>query len=190
MRERMNTEEFVARVTAPLKETVPLSADFDAKLMRAVEAAARPWWQRRHSFSVSPIGGVALAASFAGLVFLLGLGAGTRRDVPAGTVATAGAVQAADTVHIVRFVFADPAARSVSIAGDFNGWSPGATQLVPAEVSGLWVVSIALTPGRHEYAFVVDGERWVADPFALTTRDEFGQESSVVRVGGDVTRGV
>jgi hypothetical protein len=52
------------------------------------------------------------------------------------------------------------------------------------------VVSIALTPGRHEYAFVVDGERWVADPFALTTRDEFGQESSVVRVGGDVTRGV
>jgi len=187
MRERMNTEEFVARVTAPLKEDVTLSAGFDAKVMRAVEAAARPWWQRRRSFSVTPLSGFALAASFAGLIFLLGLGAGRGREAPAGAVASA--TQGTDTVHIVRFVFVDAGAQSVSLAGDFNGWSPAATPLQPAEVDGLWSVSLALTPGRHEYAFVVDGERWVVDPFALRQRDEFGQESSVVRVGGDVMRG-
>jgi hypothetical protein len=46
-----------------------------------------------------------------------------------------------------------------------------------------------LPAGRHEYAFLVDGERWVTDPSAATQRDEFGQESSVVRIG-DVVRGV
>jgi len=187
MRERMNTEEFVARVAAPLKEEVTLSAGFDAKVMRAVAAAARPWWQRQRSFSVSPLVGFAVAASFAGLVFLAGLGAGMSREVPAATVASG--VPAADTVHIVRFVFADPSARTVSIAGDFNAWSTGVTPLEPAEVDGVWTVSIALTPGRHEYAFVVDGERWVADPFARSQRDEFGQESSVVRVGLNGMRG-
>lgn len=187
MRERMNTEEFVARVTAPLKEDVTLSAGFDAKVMRAVEAAARPWWQRRRSFTVTPVGGIALAASFAGLIFLLGLGAGSVREAPSGT--TAAVATTTDTVHVVRFVFADPEARSVSIAGDFNGWSPAATPLEPVAAEGVWAVSVPLSPGRHEYAFVVDGERWVADPFAHTRRDEFGQESSVVRVGGDVMRG-
>jgi hypothetical protein len=187
MRERMNTEEFVARVAAPLKEEVTLSAGFDAKVMRAVAQAARPWWQRQWSFSVSPLGGFAMAASFAGLIFLVGLGAGRSTEAPAATVAAAASVT--DTVHIVRFVFADPAARTVSIAGDFNAWSTAVTPLEPAEVEGVWTVSIALTPGRHEYAFVVDGERWVADPFARSQRDEFGQESSVVRVGVNGIRG-
>lgn len=184
MRERINTEEFVARVTAPLKEHVSLSAGFDARMQRAIGEAARPWWQRQRTFTLSPIGSLAMAAGLAGLVVLGGLGASRLFPSPAPVVA-----QAADTVHIVRFVFADPNAQRVTLAGDFNGWSRSATPLEDVAGSGQWSVELVLAPGRHEYVFIVDGERWVADPFALTQRDEFGQESSVLRVGGDVMRG-
>lgn len=184
MRERMNTEEFVARVAAPLKGEVPLSAGFDARVMRAVEEAARPWWQRSRVVTLSPLGGLAVAAGFAALMVIAGVG-GARLAGPATPVVAT----ATDTVHVVRFVFSAPAARSVAIAGDFNGWSQSATPLEAAAVDGLWSVSIALPAGAHEYAFVVDGERWVADPLALTRRDEFGQESSVLHLSGDVLRG-
>lgn len=62
MRERINTEEFAARVAAPLKGDVPLSAGFDARVMRAVAEAAQPWYRRRRTFSFSPLTGLAVAA--------------------------------------------------------------------------------------------------------------------------------
>lgn len=184
MRERINTEEFVARVTAPLKEQVSLSAGFDARVQRAIANAARPWWRREHTLTLTPSRALAMAAGLAGLVLLGGVAGSRFLAAPAPVVA-----QAADTVHVVRFVFADPNARQVTLAGDFNGWSRSATPLEDIAGSGQWSVELVLAPGRHEYVFIVDGERWVADPFALRQRDEFGQESSVVRVGGDVMRG-
>lgn len=184
MTERMDTEEFAARVAAPLKASVSVSAGFDARVMRAVEEAARPWWRRRHVFTLSPVGGLALAAGFGGLMMLAGVGATRALRAPAAVVA-----QAPDTVHVVRFVLTDAEARQVALVGDFNGWSREATPLAPSEVDGRWVVEVVLPAGRHEYAFLVDGERWVTDPSATTQRDEFGQESSVVRIG-DVVRGV
>lgn len=184
MRERMNTEEFVARVAAPLKADVGMPADFEERVMRAVEKESKPWWSRQRTFSLSPLGGLAMAAGFAGLMFLAGRGSAGPQLTPSAAVA-----QAPDTVHVVRFVFSQPNARTVSLAGDFNAWSPSATPMLADEVDGVWSIAIPLSSGRHEYAFVVDGERWVADPFARSTRDEFGQESSILRVGSDVMRG-
>jgi hypothetical protein len=40
-----------------------------------------------------------------------------------------------------------------------------------------------LTPGRHEYAFIINGSRWVADPLAVKSSDDFGTVSSVIRIG-------
>lgn len=178
----MDTEEFAAMVAAPLKAPVRLDAGFDARVMAEVaKAAATPWW-RRKSIALSPLGGLALAAGFGALMVLGGIGLGRSLTAPQVAAAT-------DTVHVVRFVLSAPGARSVAVAGDFNGWSREATPLEDVAGSGQWVVTLPLAPGRHEYAFVVDGERWVADPFAAVTRDEFGQESSVLRVGGDVMRG-
>jgi 1,4-alpha-glucan branching enzyme len=71
----------------------------------------------------------------------------------------------------------------VSLVGDFNGWTKGATQLLPGGQKGTWIVSVPLSLGRHEYAFIVDGQRWVADPFAMPLDDEFGTHSSVVMLG-------
>jgi 1,4-alpha-glucan branching enzyme len=89
-----------------------------------------------------------------------------------------------DTVFVVRFVFAEAAAQQVFLAGDFNGWSPTATPLERADAAGHFSVAVTLPGGLHEYAFIVDGERWTADPYAVATRDEFGNESSVILVGG------
>ena len=47
-------------------------------------------------------------------------------------------------------------AKSVFLAGDFNGWSDYATP-VQRSPDGFWTVAIALPPGRYEFKFVVDG---------------------------------
>jgi hypothetical protein len=186
----MDTEEFAALVAAPLKASVPLDAGFDARVMAEIAATAAdatPWWRRR-SIALSPVGGFALAAGFGALMVLGGIGVGRSMAAPDVRGAAVAAAPQADTVHVVRFVFAAPGARSVALAGDFNGWSREATPLEELD-SGVWAVTVTLPVGRHEYAFVVDGQRWAADPAATRARDEFGQESSVLFVGGDVLRG-
>jgi len=80
-------------------------------------------------------------------------------------------------------VFVDSHARSVEIVGDFNEWTKGANTLKLSGAPGVWSASIPLSPGRHEYAFIINGTRWVADPLAVKSSDDFGTESSVIRVG-------
>lgn len=87
-------------------------------------------------------------------------------------------------MYVVRFVLADARARTVSLVGDFNAWAKRATPLRVAK-PGVWSAQVALPPGRHEYAFVVDGKRWVADPAAERLADDFDTPSSVVTVGQD-----
>lgn len=183
--ERQDTEEFAAMIAAPLKASVPLSPDFDARVMAAIAEAAQPWWRRRRTLVLSPLGGLALVAGFGALMVLSGVGIG-RRTVPAPVAAVA---PATDTVHLVRFVIAAPGAKTVALAGDFNGWSRSTTFLDDIDGTGRWVITLPLTAGRHEYAFVVDGTQWLADPFGAAMRDEFGQESSVLLVGNDPVRG-
>jgi hypothetical protein len=178
---------FAARIAAPLKTTEHVDASFEARLMESARAegrflypprgARRPWWRRPMTVRVSPILGLAAAAAFASIVAL-----GTLRMANTRAAAIASVVPP-DTVHIIRFVFVDHDARSVEIVGDFNGWEKGATPLVPSSSGGMWTASVPLPRGRHEYAFVVDGERWVADPLAPKRTDEFQIESSVLMVG-------
>jgi 1,4-alpha-glucan branching enzyme len=70
----------------------------------------------------------------------------------------------------------------VALVGDFNDWDATATPLRSA--SGAWSVAVRLVPGRHSYAFVLDGVRWIADPLAPPAPDDdFGSPGSVVTVG-------
>jgi hypothetical protein len=87
-----------------------------------------------------------------------------------------------ETKVYVRLVLLQPEARSVSVAGDFNGWNPGQTQLERSE-GGMWTVTLALKPGRYQYMFVVDGKQWIADPFAVDgAGDGFGSQNAVLDV--------
>jgi hypothetical protein len=86
-------------------------------------------------------------------------------------------------VRIVQFVLAAPRASRVTVVGDFNDWDPGATPM-RRRTAGAWVASIPLPPGRHVYAFIVDGDRWVPDPAApMAPEDGFGIRNSVIVVG-------
>jgi 1,4-alpha-glucan branching enzyme len=81
----------------------------------------------------------------------------------------------------VRLEFHHPTAKSVSVAGTFNGWRPGATEMIQME-GGRWVKELVLPPGRYEYRLVVDNE-WIADPRATETASyKCGGVNSVLKV--------
>jgi hypothetical protein len=71
--------------------------------------------------------------------------------------------------------------------GDFNHWDPAATPL--ARTGGAaWATAVRLQPGRHVYAYLVDGARWVVDPSAARSQDDdFGTPNSVITVAGGAT---
>jgi len=99
--------------------------------------------------------------------------------VPAQTIAVRTTQQ--PTVF-VRLVLLQPEARSVSVAGDFNGWDPAQTKLERSD-GGVWTATIPLKPGRYQYMFVIDGKEWIADPLAPEeTTDGFGSQNAVLDV--------
>jgi 1,4-alpha-glucan branching enzyme len=63
---------------------------------------------------------------------------------------------------MVQFRMEAVGARTVSMAGTFTGWKP--TVQLRQTAPGEWTALVPLRPGVHDYAFVIDGERWVADP--------------------------
>lgn len=69
-------------------------------------------------------------------------------------------------------------ARSVYLAGDFNGWDPKA---YPMKKTGTdWTFPVHLSAGKHRYKFVVDG-KWIIDPSnKLWEQNEYGTGNSIV----------
>jgi 1,4-alpha-glucan branching enzyme len=128
--------------------------------------------------------GLATAAGISAIIALSGIAVGSRISARSpASIRTAQSNARPDTVQLVRFVFVDSGAARVEMVGDFNEWTRGATQLKRSGAPGVWAVSVPLSPGRHEYAFIINGSRWVADPLAVKSSDDFGTESSVIRVG-------
>lgn len=81
----------------------------------------------------------------------------------------------------VRFEYHNPNAQLVFVAGTFNDWRPGATQMIQVG-RGQWLKEVILPAGVYEYRFVVDNE-WIPDPLAEeTVLNPFGDENSVLRV--------
>ncbi len=81
-----------------------------------------------------------------------------------------------------QFVFENTEAREISLVGDFNDWKVGETKLTRLP-TGLWTTTVPLPPGRHVYAYVLDGTLLVADPRAPKAGDaDYGREGSVVMV--------
>ncbi len=84
---------------------------------------------------------------------------------------------------IAQFVGRFPGARSVAVVGSFNDWRAEATPLTDDDHDGTWNATVILPAGQHEYMFVVDGERWVADPLAgRYVADGFGRENGLLFV--------
>jgi hypothetical protein len=141
-----------ARTAAPVRST---------GLRALLEALWRP---RQVSFGLRPAWAGALA-----LVALLLL---VREPAPTAVADTA----AAAPPVFVQFRLDEAGAQDVVLAGSFSDWAPK-HQLAETQ-PGVWTVIVALEPGVHEYAFLVDGERWVVDPAAPAIEDGFGGHNS------------
>jgi hypothetical protein len=180
-----NDDPLIARVAGELRRPVPLRPDFDARVMASVRRSpparslrAWEWLREPRTLSLSPLGGLAMAAGVAGLLLV---GIWGRRP---SAISHQPSVATTSAQAPVTFVFVAPQARSVALAGDFDGWD-AARLPMRREGSGLWTVDVPLAPGRYQYAFVVDGRRFTADPSApRATGDDFGTPTSVVTVGG------
>jgi Glycogen recognition site of AMP-activated protein kinase len=184
---RAEGEEAVRLIQAANPAPVTLSPAVEQRVMAAVRAhassPARRAWRWLHAprdvelrVRVRPwavwSGALVAAAALATLVV---------HPRPAASPAPGTQVASRDSVF-VRFVLYAPGARRVAVAGTFNQWDQSAAALVPAGTSGVWTTTLALPVGQHQYAFVVDGERWVVDPAAPSVDDGFGRRNSLVSV--------
>jgi glycosidase len=74
--------------------------------------------------------------------------------------------------------------QSVSLAGSFNGWNPRAEPMSGPDEKGTWQAATVLGPGKYQYKFVLDGERWVHDPLNREKIDDnYGGYNSVLLLG-------
>jgi hypothetical protein len=185
LRERVLALEQLAEDARRLPTSTVRAGFVEAVLARTVPVAPAPasWWRRlidpwftprtvRWNLASAVAGACVVALTSAVIVWSLAptrVG-DTRAD--AGTAA----------VVLVRLVVLQPDARTVEVAGDFNGWDPGRTPLEPAS-GGAWTVTLPLAPGRYEYMFVVNGQEWVPDPLAVEQSDDgFGAQNAVLDV--------
>ena len=195
-----NQDLMIARIARELKKPERIDPSFDARVMAEIRADRAPrltpwqWLVRPRSVRISPLGGLgfagALAASLMLAVSLAGnsSSSGTSPDTTAvPTVAQVTPVAAQPPVQTIQFVLRAPRASSVALVGDFNDWDTARDQMQKS-AGGMWTITIPLTAGRYTYTFIVDGKRWVADPYAPPApADELGQPSSVVTVGGSAS---
>lgn len=174
-------DDVLQRVIVRLRAPIEMDPTLDARVMvrvartsRGLNWIARGWeWLRRpRDFSITPLTAATVVAALASLALWLG----TRTPSRATGVST-------DTA-VVQFLLVAPNAASVSLVGDFNDWDAETMPMRPVRSGGIWSVTILLAAGRHRYAFLVDGSRWLADPSAPRAPDDFGTPSSVVTVGG------
>ena len=73
--------------------------------------------------------------------------------------------------------------QSIAVVGDFNDWDPDRNPLTDVNHDGLWTTTLKLEPGRYEYMFIIDGQKWVPDPSAYQyVNDGFGNKNAVLEI--------
>jgi hypothetical protein len=113
-------------------------------------------------------------AAVAAACLLLGIGVGVKIIKP--PIVGAGS-------EAFRIVYYAPGAESVSVLGDFNGWTDE-IPLKPRGNGGYWLAELNVQPGEYRYILLVDGKERPGDPLAdYVIDDDFGSKNSVVRIG-------
>lgn len=150
----------------PVTELTPAGASGGAGLLGRL---ARWFWSpvavtMRPAYAVA---GMAVAA----MAFLL------LPQTPAGPVLAPVAAESEGEPQLyVQFRIEVPGASEVAVAGTFTAWQPAhdLTEVSP----GVWSAMVPLSPGVHDYTFVIDGSRMVVDPYAPSVDDSFGGSNS------------
>ncbi len=203
MRDEIKDDIVLKRVVETLQELPPRNPALVARILAETAAAPvrLPWW-RRFVLPLPAVAGLAAATLAIGVWFGSqrgGASADATAGLPGTSVATTPAAASGpggapagaamrpvgtddEALMPVQFTIDHPEAKTVSVVGEFNDWNPEAAPLERDPSSGSWTTTIALAPGRHVYAFVVDGVL-VADPRApRAADDDFGRPGSVLLV--------
>ncbi len=183
--------------------------DFAAETMASLPAESAPaptpspgeqlrrWWRvvtEPIALEVRPLSTAvtALLLGAAVTVFLLGdvAGPSSTSQMASSTSSASSSVQTASVAAEtrketawIRFTYTNNEADSVAVAGDFSQWEP--VPLSPRTVNGetVWTGLVPVSRGEHEYQFVINGKRWVADPLAPMKRsDGFGAKNAVLEI--------
>ena len=187
-------DELIQRVARSLRPLPPMNARAAARILAVVRSrrARAPRrlalvleWMRQPAFSVASAGMLAAASLAVGFMTHRAL---STLDEPAPFDAASPAASA-PLIPVVRtrevpvpITFDAAGAKSVSIVGDFNDWDSAASPLTQFGSNGPWMVTVNVMPGRHLYAFMVDG-KFVVDPRAPRARDlDYGGDASVLMV--------
>lgn len=204
---RDDADETIARIAAALRPLPDVDPAQKARVLVAV-AAERDRDRRKGARTVRVVrrlaAGALLAAGLVISIRMRGPRTERRPDNAVASIATQPAAattpaaasaanvdarlagRASDGVALqpVQLVLRAPSAHRVSVVGDFNGWDTHATTMSRDPASGLWSQTLALRPGRHVYAFVVDDSVWMRDPRTPAASDaDFGRPGSVLLVG-------
>jgi len=171
---------FAASVLKRLPDVAPSLSSANAgpwrRLIDAFFAPRALRWNLASAMAVASVAVLVIAA--------IVVRSGSRANALAGITP----VSSAPSTTLVRLVIMQPGAKTVQVAGDFNGWNPARTSLEQIS-DGAWAVTIRLKPGRYAYMFVVDGKQWIADPFAAEQKDDgFGSRNAVLDVRPTETR--
>lgn len=155
--------DLTASVMSRIADMTPLPSSRSSGLLRRL---AQMLWAPRE-FSIRPAYALAAVACVA-IVLLVYV-----RQLPSSVPQLANAVD--DPQLFVQFRL-DTAASRVQLAGTFTNWEPRYD--LRESAPGIWTITVPLKQGVHDYAFVVDGQRWVPDPSAPQIGDGFGGTNS------------
>jgi len=81
-----------------------------------------------------------------------------------------------------QFFIHAPEAKSVRIAGSFCNWKPTDDFSMERLEDGTWTKTISLTPGKHQYKFIID-DKWIEDinnPDSIES--PFGGRNSLIEI--------
>jgi hypothetical protein len=179
--------EFERRIAAAIRSDVVSAPDARARVMQRVREAARTLPHRRDPVLARgarhSIVGLALAASIGSITTLSSL-LPVPVDAARGSIVLGDTVVSTlrDTLRLVRLMFDAPTAAHVAAVGTFDGQAVSSTPLVRDPATNRWTATLALRDGTHRYAFVVDGTRWVPDPWAERVRADDGRLYSLLHV--------
>jgi hypothetical protein len=193
-------DELIDRAARALAALPPANALATARIVSAVRARRahrNPVWRRAagwltETYVSARAAGLLAAASLVLGFVVRGAMSASGSAPPAAAAATGGSADSPGVGLVpaavgargvaVSFVFDAPQAASVAVVGDFNGWDPLAAPMQQYGASGPWTASVLARPGRHTYAFLVDGVL-VPDPHAPRARSlDYGRDASVLLV--------
>jgi hypothetical protein len=149
----------------------PLPQPLGAGLSHAGRRIGSALWARREvRFTLRPLHALAVAASLALIPLVHGV---ATQDPPPDF---AGDVVSDRTRVFVQFRLRAEGAFHVALAGSFTDWQP--LHALHPNADGVWTLVLPLEPGVHDYSFVVDGQRWMPDPYGPHVDDGFGGVNS------------